>query len=666
MKLPAGYCPGFRQLPWTVPWYACRRLFLWWLLLFLAPAAIDATETEQTGGWRLGLESSPYLRMHAGNPVEWFPWGEAAFGKARRENKPLFISIGYFTCHWCHVMARESFSNPEIARLLNEGFVAIKIDREQRPDLDDIYMNYVTATRGQGGWPLSVWATPEGKPFFGGTYFPPQDSGGRAGLKRILSMVRSAWREDREGVRETAGNAVRLLRELAAPVQPLDTLTSAPLVRAREQFARDYDELSGGFGAAPKFPQAARLLFLLQDTEQSSIDMALHTLDSMEAGGIHDQLGGGFHRYATDPGWRVPHFEKMLYDQALIARAYLLAFRRTHDHRYAATARDVLDFTLRELRDPDGGFYSALSADCPVPDASGEMAEGACYVWSWRQLEEALNDTELLDWAVARYGVTESGESHGELAGKNVLHRVLDDRALAQRFGVDPLTAGRRSVEVDDRLRKARDKRPAVPVDDKVVTVWNGYMITTLALAGTVLDDPRYIEAATGTAGFILNTLYDDKGVLYRDWRQGRTGVPGFGEDYAALAEGLLMLHKVTGKKHWLAQARVLVDTLLGVFQDEGQGGFYNTASGGELWVREKVASDGATLSVNGIAVHVLLGIDALSDHRDYRDRALRTAAWAGARLADAPAYMPYTLIRWPELVRVFTAGAGVAGGAGR
>ena len=651
----------FRHFPW---WHAVGVL----LLLCINTTTIDAREMEKAGGWRLALESSPYLRMHADNPVEWFPWGEAAFEKARRENKPLFISIGYFTCHWCHVMARESFSNPEIAELLNAGFVSIKIDREQRPDLDAAYMSYVTATRGRGGWPMSVWATPAGEPFFGGTYFPPEAGSGRLGMKHILTTLNTHWTEDRDVLQETARRAVGMLKKLAASAKPMDTLTNAPLVRVREQFARSYDDRWGGFGGAPKFPQPARLMFLLQDQEQASADMALYTLDRMAAGGIYDQLAGGFHRYSTDAEWRVPHFEKMLYDQALIARAYLFAWRRTRDEKYAATAREVLDFTLRELHDERGGFYSALSADSPVEnDPGGHMEEGAYYSWSWRQFTEALADTDLRGWAAARYGATERGESRGELVGKNVLRKVLDARALAKQFQVDLITAGKHNARVDELLLKSRSKRPTVPVDDKVVTVWNGYMMTTLALAGRLLDEPRYIEAAVDTAAFILDALYDDdKGVLYRDWRQDHRGVAGFSEDYAAVAEGLLMLYKVTGEKRWLAQARRLVDDLLTMFQDKAHGGFYNTASDTELWVREKEASDGATLSVNGIAVHALLELGALTGNRDYRDKAIRTAAWAGAQLEDAPAYMPYTLIRWPELLRVSAPVAGVDDGVDR
>ena len=628
------------------------------LLLLLTLAVLPSVaEQEKTGGWRLATESSPYLRLHADNPVEWYPWGEEAFAKARRENKPLFISIGYFTCHWCHVMARESFSNPEIAKQLNDGFVAIKVDREQRPDVDAAYMQYVMMTRGRGGWPMSVWATPNGDPFLGGTYYPPDASGGRPGMKQLLARLAELWKSDEDSIRKTAANAVVLLKKTAGSAAPLKKLTTAPLREVRRQYAQSYDELQGGFGPAPKFPQPARLMFLLQDAPQDSADMALFTLDKMVAGGIYDQLGGGLHRYSTDFEWRVPHFEKMLYDQALIARACLYAYRRTGDRQYADTAREVLDFTLAEMHAAEGGFYSALSADSPVPgNESGHMEEGAYYTWSWRQLTEAMDDDVLRDWAAARYGVEEQGNAVSdpldEMGGKNVLYRALDNKALARQFKVDLMTVGERNAAVDKRLRAARRTRPAVPVDDKVVAVWNGYMMTTLALAGRLLDEPRYIKAAEATASFVLDRLYDaEQGVLYRDWRGGERGVPAFSEDYAGVAEGLLAIYKVTGNKRWLNSAITLVAAQLEMFWDTDDGGFFSTASDTELWVREKEASDGATLSANGIAIHVLQQLGELTGTSKYHRLAWETAVWAGAQLNNAPGAMPYSLIEWENLV---------------
>jgi hypothetical protein len=632
------------------------RILLLLLLLSLTMLSAAAGQ-EKTGGWRLAAESSPYLRLHADNPVAWYPWGEEAFAKARRENKPLFISIGYFTCHWCHVMARESFSNPAIAKQLNDNFISIKVDREQRPDVDAAYMQYVMMTRGRGGWPMSVWAMPNGDPFLGGTYFPPDAGKGRPGMKQMLAKLTELWKSDEDRIRETANNAVALLKKTAGSATPLKKLATAPLLEVRRQYAKAYDELQGGFGPAPKFPQPARLMFLLQDAPQDSVDMALFTLDRMVAGGIYDQLGGGLHRYSTDFEWRVPHFEKMLYDQALIARAYLYAWRRTGDLQYADTAREVLDFALKEMHAAEGGFYSALSADSPVPGhESGHMEEGAYYTWSWRQLTEAIDDEALRDWAAARYGVEKQGNAVSdpldEMGGKNVLYRALDNKVLAEKFKVDLMTVGQRNAEVDKRLRAARRTRPAVPVDDKVVAVWNGYMMTTLALAGRLLDEPRYIKAAEATANFVLGELYDtEQGVLYRDWRSGERGVPAFSEDYAGVAEGLLAIYRVTGNKRWLNSAIALVATQLEMFWDTDDGGFFSTVAATELWVREKQASDGATLSANGIALHVLQQLGKLTGNNKYHRLAWETAAWAGAQLNNAPGAMPYSLIMWDELI---------------
>ena len=627
------------------------------LLLFSAATFPGKHDSDKPGGWRLAAESSPYLQLHADNPVTWYPWGEEAFARARRENKPLFISIGYFTCHWCHVMARESFSDPEIARLLNDNFISIKIDREQRPDLDAAYLRYVTLTRGHGGWPMSVWALPNGDPFVGGTYLPPDEVRGRTGMKQLLPRLVALWEEEEDKVRQTAASAVAMMTKLGASAAPLQALSSAPLVEARRQYAADFDDIQGGFGPAPKFPHPARLMFLLQDGEQASHDMALFTLDRMAAGGINDQLAGGFHRYSTDFDWRIPHFEKMLYDQALIARAYLFAWQRTGRDQYADTARSILDFSLAEMRGPGGGFYAALGADSPVPgDTEAHMEEGAYYTWSWKQLDTALPDATLRDWAKARYGLTQRGNAindlQNEMGGRNVLYRAQGVRELAEEFDVDLITANRRNMEVHRLLSQARAQRPAVPVDDKVIAVWNGYMITTLAMAGQLLDEPRYIEAAKAAARFLMQTLYDeDSAVLYRDWRDAERGVPGFSEDSAGVAEGLLALYRVTGQKYWLSSAKALVDTQIRLFYDAEDGGFFSTPEDTELWVRTKQASDGAVLSVNGVSLHVLLQLGKFTRQQRYLDHAWQTAAWAGAQLDSAASVMPYSLMVWDKLV---------------
>jgi uncharacterized protein YyaL (SSP411 family) len=631
----------------------CTVAALW---LCCGPSVAVPADPVKSGGWRLANASSPYLQLHADNPVEWYPWGEAAFDKARSENKPLFISIGYFTCHWCHVMARESFENPDIAALLNEHFIPIKIDREQRPDLDAAYMQYVTLTSGQGGWPMSVWATPAGEPFLGGTYFPPEANYGQPGFKSLLARLAVLWMTDEEGIRATAANAVESLRKLGGPVEPLKKLDSTPLVEARREYAAAFDELQGGFSQAPKFPQPARLLFLLADDAPESASMALTTLNHMLDGGIVDQLAGGFHRYSTDFGWRVPHFEKMLYDQALMARVCLAAWRYRKAERYADCARRTLDFTLTEMRDAQGGFYSALGADSPAGGKGGHMQEGAYYTWTLQQLEQALPDDELRAWAKARFGIQQQGNALsdplGELQGRNVLWRALDDSAMARRFNVSAAEVGKRNAGLDRRLLDARRGRAPVPVDDKVVTAWNGYQITALALAGRLLDESRYVDAAQRAARFVLDELYDENdGLLYRDWRGGVRGVPGFNRDYAAFAEGLLALYRVTGEKRWLDQARHLVDAQIKRFWDDRHGGFFTTTAATELWLRDKQISDEATVAGNGIAVHVLLELGRFTGTVDYIEKALRTARWAGAQLANAPGAMPYSLLAWPQLV---------------
>jgi len=630
-------------------------------MLLCCTALSSGAGEQRTGGWRLAEESSPYLQLHADNPVAWYPWGAAALERARTENKPLFISIGYFTCHWCHVMARESFSDPAIAALLNEHFIAIKIDREQRPDLDDAYMEYVTATSGQGGWPMSVWATPQGEPFFGGTYFPPRASLGRSGFLELLERIDAAWREDETGVRAVAQHAVATLRERGRSAAPVPRLTEAPLQAARREYAARYDALQGGFGPAPKFPQPARLLFLLEDGDPASAPMALATLDHMLAGGIYDRLDGGFHRYSTDYEWRVPHFEKMLYDQALMARVCLEAWRNTGKTRYADCVRGVLDFTLLGMRHPRGGFYAALSADSPVADSPGSHAEeGAYYTWNWPQLAAALPDKALREWAVTRYGLEEPGNALsdplGDMAGRNVLLLALDDAELARRFSLDPETVQQRNSRIEDGLRAARHARPPVPVDDKIVTAWNGYQIVTLALAGLLLEEPRYSDAARQAAQFLLDELFDaGRGVLYRDWRDGVRGVPGFQEDYAALAQGLLTLYRTSGERRWLDSARRLVDIMRERFEDRTHGGFFSTGADTELWLRDKPADDGAMLSGNGIAVHVLLELGRLTENQAYLDSARRVAAWAAAQLDDYPAAMPQILQAWPRLMAIKT-----------
>jgi hypothetical protein len=594
--------------------------------------------------------------MHQDNPVEWYPWGEEALARARAENKPLFISIGYFTCHWCHVMERESFRNPEIARLLNSGFISIKVDREQRPDLDAAYMSFVVATQGYGGWPMTILATPDGTPFFGGTYFPPDDRQGSPGFAPLLRKARALWDKDRRNVIEMSQQAVEQLK-LTLVAAPLAKLTNEPVEAARRRFRAQFDQHDGGFGLAPKFPQPAQLLFLLQDDDRHSAEMALYTLDRMATGGIHDQVEGGFHRYATDAAWRTPHFEKMLYDQALIARAYLAAFRRTGDKKYAGVARQVLDFTLENMRDARGGFHSALGADSAASmKQPQDIEEGAYYVWEWKPLQQAIPDLALRQWAIARYGLRQDGNvvdgSPAELAGKNILYIARSEEELAEQFGENMATVRERLGAVKRLLLAARRTRPALPRDDKIVTAWNGYMITALAEAAQLLETPRYRRAAEETARFILDKLHDARrNVLYRDWREGKRGVTAFAEDYAAMAEALLALHGLDGNQAWLATARNLTDVQIEHFWDAADGGFYDAGGGSGLWLRAKPAADNVTPSPSAMAVGNLLRLDRLTGGKGYAEKAVRTAAWQGGVLRETPESMPYTLIHWPLLM---------------
>ena len=617
--------------------------------------AADAAVKEK-GGWRLAETSSPYLRMHRDNPVEWYPWGEEALARARAENKPLFISIGYFTCHWCHVMERESFRNPEIARLLNSGFISIKVDREQRPDIDAAYMSFVVATQGYGGWPMTILAAPDGTPFFGGTYFPPDDRRGSPGLAPLLRKARALWDEDRRNVVEMSRQAAEQVKQ-SLVATPLAGLTSEPVEKARRQFRAQFDQHDGGFGFAPKFPQPAQLLFLLQDDDRHSTEMALYTLDRMAAGGIHDQIEGGFHRYATDAAWRTPHFEKMLYDQALIARAYLAAFRRTGDKKYAGVARQTLDFALENMRDARGGFHSALGADSAVSVKQPQrIEEGAYYVWEWKQVQAAIPDIALRQWAIVRYGLRQDGNvvdgAPVELAGKNILYISRSEAELAELFGENTATVRERLGAVNSLLLAARRARPALPRDDKIVTAWNAYMITALVEAAQLLDTPRYRRAAEETARFILDKLYDEKrNILYRDWREGKRGVRAFAEDYAAMAEALLALHGLDGNQAWLATARKLTDAQIGHFWDAVDGGFYGAGGDSGLWLRAKPAADNVTPSPSAMAVGNLLRLGRLTGGKGYVEKAVRTAAWQGGVLREMPESMPYTLMYWPLLM---------------
>jgi hypothetical protein len=542
----------------------------------------------------LAQETSPYLRAHAHNPVDWLPWGERALARARELDRPLMVSIGYAACHWCHVMERESFEDEATAALLNEHFVAVKVDREERPDIDGIYMEAVQAMTGHGGWPLNVFLTPDQEPFYGGTYWPPQPRGGMPSFAQVLEAVAELWRERRQ---EAAEAGARLAARLggAASLDPSQRPLERSLLEvAREGVARTYDAANGGFGGAPKFPPHCTLELLAALGEQ---EMAWTTLRAMARGGICDQVGGGFARYAVDARWTVPHFEKMLYDNALLARAYLHAFQDGGEPLFERTCRETLEFCLRELRAPEGGFYSSLDAD-------SEGVEGRFYVWSAAELTAELG--ELAPAAIAYFGVTE----HGNFDGANVL----------EARGEEPP----QREEIRARLLAARSRRVRPALDDKRLCAWNALMIAALADAGAVLGEERYLAAAQAAAEFVWERMRDGDGRLLRSFNDGAARVPAYLEDHAFLLEALLTLHEADGDERHYLRARHLAQEIRERFADRERGGFFVTASDGErLITRRKDLEDQPIPSGSSSAALGLLRLAALSGEAAYEEDAL-------------------------------------------
>jgi uncharacterized protein YyaL (SSP411 family) len=598
--------------------------------------------------------TSPYLLQHAENPVEWYPWGEEAFARAREEQKPIFLSIGYSTCHWCHVMAHESFENPEIAALMNDHFINVKLDREERPDVDRLYMAYVQGLTGSGGWPMSVWLTPELKPFFGGTYFPPENRHGRAGFPSVLMQLSQLWEQSREKIEQ---EATRSLEALQASAQ-FDAATAAnleaPLARATEYFLRTYDEEWGGFGSAPKFPRPSVLYFLLRQARSESstsnqevLRSVLGTLDRMAAGGIHDHLAGGFHRYSVDREWHVPHFEKMLYDQAQLAIAYLEAWQITGEKRHAEVVRDILSYVQREMTSPDGGFYSAEDADSLIKQGSTEHAEGAFFVWTKEEIEAALPSEEAALFC-EYYGVRPEGnvnpssDPHGELTGKNVL-MIMEQQGVISEDEGESLT---RSQKI---LLEVRSRRPRPHLDDKILCAWNGLMISAFARAGAALAEVKYLEAAVNAAEFIKAHLTDPlTGELRRSWRGRKVLETGFAEDYAFLIQGLLDLYEATFEIGWLQWAVDLQAIMDRLFWDEAGGGYFSSAEGDpHLLVRMKEDYDGAEPSANSVAGLNLLRFSRMLGDPEAvaAEKAMRIFAFSSRTLEGMPAAVPQLLV---------------------
>jgi uncharacterized protein YyaL (SSP411 family) len=581
-------------------------------------------------------ETSPYLLQHAHNPVDWYPWGDEAFEKARRENKPVLLSIGYSACHWCHVMAHESFENEAIAQLMNEYFVNIKVDREERPDLDQIYMNAVQMMTHHGGWPMTVFLTPDAVPFYGGTYFPPQDRYNIPGFPRVLLGVAEAYKERQEEIRETGTSLITELRRLSETGSSDNPIEPELLDTAHAGIIRNYDSVNGGFGGAPKFPPAMTLEFLLRTYARTgnrdALQMINHTCMKMTNGGIYDQLGGGFHRYSTDSKWLVPHFEKMLYDNALLSRLYLHFFQVSENASARATVEGILDYVLREMTHPDGSFYS-------TQDADSEGHEGKFFVWDIREIRDVLGETAASRFC-DYYNITESGN----FEGKNIpnVTRSLEDVAVAHRISVGELET---SLDESRRiLFERREKRVKPDRDEKILTAWNGLMTASFAEAGIVLDRPDYTGAARRNAEFILSNLREN-GMLLRTWKDGRAKFNAYLEDYAFLAEGLLTLFETTGVARWLIEAIALTDRMVEEFWDNEGGGFYFTGKSHEnLIVRTKDYFDNATPSGNSVAAFVLLRLAALTGRENYRNLATAVLREVGDQTRRYPSGFGYAL----------------------
>ena len=541
---------------------------------------------------KLTQETSPYLLQHKDNPVDWYPWGEEALARARDEDRPLLLSIGYSACHWCHVMEHESFEDAETARLMNERFVCIKLDREERPDIDSIYMQACQAMTGQGGWPLNVFLTPEQVPFYAGTYFPPEQRGGMPSWRMVLEAVSDAWAERKDEIRSGSGRIVQHLEGAARLGPSKEPMDPRLLDQAVGVLRGQYDPVHGGFGGAPKFPPASAIEFLLRrgDTEMSS-----HTLRAMASGGMYDQVGGGFARYAVDTQWLVPHFEKMLYDNALLARAYLHGWQVTGDALFRRVCAETLDWALREMRAPEGGFFSALDAD-------SEGEEGKFYVWTLDELREVAGD-DAAGW----FGASE----RGNFEGRNILVRGSDDDP-------DPLDEWRR------KLYERRSERVWPGLDDKRLSSWNALMVSVLAEAGAVLTRADYLDAARACAEFLLRELRDESGRLLRTYKDGRARLNGYLEDHSYLLEALLALYESSFEPRWFGEARTLADAMIERFADEERGGFFDTSSDHErLLARRKDLEDHPIPAGNSSAAYGLLRLAALTGEHEYERRAV-------------------------------------------
>ena len=609
---------------------------------------------------RLAREKSPYLLQHAHNPVDWYPWGEEAFAKARRENKPIFLSIGYSTCHWCHVMAHESFEDEATAAIMNREFVSIKVDREERPDVDRVYMTFVQATTGGGGWPMSVWLTPDLKPFVGGTYFPPVDRYGQPGFKKVLERIAAAWKQDHAKIADQGSKLLEALRESQnAQAETTAKIDNQFFQTAYEQLSRSFDDKEGGFGTAPKFPRPVSLNFLTRfyardpkgESGQHALEMDLVTLRKMAAGGMHDHLGGGFHRYSVDRYWHVPHFEKMLYDQAQLASAYLDAFQIGQDRQYADVARDILDYVARDMTSKEGGLFSAEDADSLFEHGKPEHGEGAFYVWTEKQIDDALG----ADAAVCKFhfgvqphgNAPEGSDPQDEFRGKNILIQRHTLAETAKHFKKSDDEIRQSLMRSREKLLTIRNKRPRPHLDDKIIAAWNGLMISAYARAAQVLDEPRYLENATRAAKFLRANLYDDKSkLLFRNYRESRSHVEGFADDYAFVIQGLLDLYEVSFDVEWLKFAIELQGMQDDLFYDEKNGGYFSTSGKDKSVVlRMKDDNDSAEPAASSIAALNLLRLAQFRDDKKLDERARKTISAFAPTLSHFASAMPQILV---------------------
>lgn len=634
-----------RNIPTAIPFCITAMLILGAALLNPAdiiassePSGQQSSSHQNVKQNRLINESSPYLLQHATNPINWYPWGAEAFDKARREDKPVFLSIGYSTCHWCHVMERESFADPQVAELLNRSYVSIKVDREERPDIDQVYMTVVQAMTGSGGWPMTILMTPDKEPFYAGTYFPKNSRWGRPGLMQILPQITEAWQNNRQKVLSSAGEIVRYVKKINQ-IQPSTGVDRGILDQAYQALVERYDPEYGGFGTSPKFPSPHQLNFLLRRYHHSGDKQALamveKTLTQLRLGGIYDQIGFGFHRYSTDAQWLVPHFEKMLYDQAMLIMAYTESYQATGKAFYAGVVAEIISYVLRDMTADEGGFFSA-------EDADSEGVEGKFYLWTVHELNTLLDpkDAELF---IKAYNLKEDGNFQeagpGTNIEENILHLQKPLPEMAQTLGIAEDRLRKSLADSRQKLFQEREKRIHPFKDDKILTDWNGLMIAALAKAGHALDNRKYIQAAARAADFILQNLTADNGRLLKRYRRGRAGLSAHLNDYAFMVWGLIELYQATYELNYLKEAIALNDRMLTHFWDQQNGGLYMTADDSEkLLIRSKQIFDGAIPSGNSVAAMNLLRLAGMTANKQYASRAESIIAVYSNQVKQYPA----------------------------